>query len=84
MAEVISLHLEILLNYVALPVLATLVTHQIAEKLLNGPLKVEELSSSTEINPNRLFRYLRIASNSGFFYLIILLANEPIHPNQQF
>ena len=51
MAEVISLHLEILLNYVALPVLATLVTHQIAEKLLNGPLKVEELSSSTEINP---------------------------------
>ena len=80
MSEVSALHSEILLNHVTLPVLASLVTYQIAEKLLKGPQTAEELSASTDINPNRLFRYLRVASASGYFILDTLTnqwANTP-------
>jgi ubiquinone/menaquinone biosynthesis C-methylase UbiE len=47
--------------------LPAIVKHEIAEKLLSGPLSLSELCSSTSINPDRLHRYLLTLQLSGLF-----------------
>lgn len=58
---------ELLVNFVTLPVISTLTKNSIAEKLQDGPKTAEELCISTSMIPSKLFRYLRLASVSGYF-----------------
>jgi ubiquinone/menaquinone biosynthesis C-methylase UbiE len=47
--------------------LPSVIRHEIAEKLLSGPLSLSDLCSSTSINPDRLHRYLSTLQLSGLF-----------------
>ena len=67
MTEELNLHLKFLLNHMALPVISALIHFNIPEKLLEGPKSTEELSENTDIQPEKLFRYLRLVSHFGIF-----------------
>ena len=67
MSEAINVLGKYLLNFMAFPIISTLVDNQIPKKLLAGPQTAEELSANTEINPEKLFIYLRAVSQLGLF-----------------
>jgi 2-polyprenyl-3-methyl-5-hydroxy-6-metoxy-1,4-benzoquinol methylase len=67
MAEDFQLNLKFLLYGMSLPIISSLVKNHIAEKLQESPKTTEELCSSTEMESEKLFRYLRIASSFDLF-----------------
>ena len=67
MSEGINVIGKYLLNFLAFPIVSALVENQIPNKLLAGPQTAEELSANTEINPEKLFVYLRAVSQLGLF-----------------
>ena len=67
MSEGIHVIGKYLLNFMAFPIISSLVKNQIPVKLLAGPQTAEELSINTEILPEKLFIYLRVVSQLGLF-----------------
>lgn len=67
MGDDFKLHFEMMLSFAAFPIVSTLVTYQIAEKLELAPQTAESLSISSSIDSSHLFRYLRLASYFDIF-----------------
>jgi 2-polyprenyl-3-methyl-5-hydroxy-6-metoxy-1,4-benzoquinol methylase len=67
MSEEIHLQFKFILYSSALPIITVLVNNNIAEKLQESPKTAEELCESTSMQPDKLFRFLRLVSNVGLF-----------------
>ena len=67
MSEGMNLFKKLFKGNLVFSVTSALVKYQISEKLSSGPKSISELCESTPMNPERLFRYLRLVSSSGLF-----------------